>query len=207
MRTVRLTAVGLIFAALFAVSAFAQTPATPGKVGLINTSEFGNDKPGAGINRFVTAAKSVDDEFKTVTAEINTLTTRYQTLANDVKKLQDQLGATGGPPIDKTALQKQFDAKVDEGQTLELTIKRKQEDAKAKYSKRYDQVVGPILNEIGDALNEFAKKNGYAVILDGLKLQEAQILMGFDDKYNVTKEFITYFNARTPATASTAKPE
>ncbi len=53
------------------------------------------------------------------------------------------------------------------------------------------------------ALNEYAKAKGYAVILDGVKLDQAQILLGFDEKYNVTQDFITYYNAR-PATAATA---
>ena len=53
------------------------------------------------------------------------------------------------------------------------------------------------------ALNEYAKKNGYAVIFDGVKLDQAQILLGFDEKYNVTQDFITFYNAR-PAGAATA---
>ncbi len=30
--------------------------------------------------------------------------------------------------------------------------------------------------------------------------------MGFDEKYDITKEFITFYNTRPAATASTAKP-
>jgi hypothetical protein len=45
MRTFRLIAVSFIFAAIFAVSAFAQAPAADGKVGLINSLAF-DDKEG-----------------------------------------------------------------------------------------------------------------------------------------------------------------
>jgi Skp family chaperone for outer membrane proteins len=89
---------------------------------------------------------------------------------------------------------------------LETTIKRKQEDAKAKYERRYTEIVGPVFNDIIKALNDFAKQKGYAVILDGAKLEEAQILLGFDDKYDVTKDFITFYNARPAGTASAVKP-
>lgn len=205
MRIVRLMAVSVMMAAIFAVSALAQT-APAGKIGLISTAAFADDK-GGGITKFVTALKSVSDEFKPAVTEIQALGTKYQTLAADVKKLQDQLGATGGPPIDRNAVQNQINAKVEEGQNLELTIKRKQEDLKARSDKRYDAVVGPILNDITKALTEYAKKNGYAVILDGGKLEEAQILMGYDEKYDVTKDFITFYNTRPATTASTVKPQ
>jgi Skp family chaperone for outer membrane proteins len=90
---------------------------------------------------------------------------------------------------------------------LETTIKRKQEDAKARYEKRYQEVVGPVFNDIVKALNDFAKQKGYAVILDGAKLEEAQILLGFDDKYDVTKDFVTFYNTRPAGTAATTTPK
>ena len=96
-----------------------------------------------------------------------------------------------------------MDSKASAIQDLETTIKRKQEDAKAKYDKRQDVVVGPVFADIGKALNEYAKSKGYALILDGAKLEQAGVLLGFDDKYDITKDFITFYNAR-PATASTA---
>jgi Skp family chaperone for outer membrane proteins len=206
MRTVRLAAASIMMAALFSVAAFAQTPAAGvGKIGLINTAAFGDEK--TGITKFVTAVKSVNDEFKPAITELQTLTTRYQTLANEAKKLQEQLNTSGGPPINRPEVQKQLEAKIEEGQSLELTIKRKDEDLKQKSERRSAQVVGPIYNDITKALSEYAKKNGYAVILDGGKLEQAEILMGFDEKYDVTKDFITYFNTRPATTATTAKPQ
>ena len=43
--------------------------------------------------------------------------------------------------------------------------------------------------------------------MDGGKLEEAGILMGFDDKYDVTKEFIAFYNARPAGTATTTTPK
>ena len=63
--------------------------------------------------------------------------------------------------------------------------------------------MGPVYSDIMKALNEYAKQKGYAVIFDGVKLDQAQILLGFDEKYNVTDDFIAFYNAR-PATAATA---
>jgi Skp family chaperone for outer membrane proteins len=193
-------AAGFVFAAIFAVSGYAQagaaTPAS-GKIGLVNTYAFGDDK--AGITKFRNAMNSLDAEFKSVNDELKTLGTQYTGLAEEIRKLQ---GTTSAVPVKPETIQ----AKVDQYQTLETTIKRKQEDAKAKYERRYTEIVGPVFNDIIKALNDFAKQKGYAVILDGAKLEEAQILLGFDDKYDVTKDFITFYNARPAGTASAVKP-
>ena len=51
-------------------------------------------------------------------------------------------------------------------------------------------------DDILKAMNDYAKAKGYAVIMDGPKLLEAQILMGFDEKSDVTLDFIAFYNAR-----------
>lgn len=202
MKTFRLGAVSFIFAAIFAVSAFAQTQPAAGKIGLVNTYEFGGDEKGAGgITKVKNAMKSVDDEFKLVNDKLKTMGTKYQTLAQEIETLRKNASNPAvpvGPDV-----RKNLENKAEELQALETQIKREQEDAKAKYERRYQQVMGPVLDDVRKAMNEFAKKNGYAVIFDGAKLEQADVLWGFDEKYNVTPEFITYYNAR-PAGAATA---
>lgn len=191
MRKFNLAAIGLLFAAVFAVSAFAQAPAA-GKIGLVDTGAFLDDKPGAGIPKLKNAYNSLNAEFKSVNDELQTLGTQYQQKVDEYNKLKNSAVPAGD-----------MDSKASAIQDLETTIKRKQEDAKAKYDKRQDVVVGPVFADIGKALNEYAKSKGYALILDGAKLEQAGVLLGFDDKYDITKDFITFYNAR-PATASTA---
>ena len=58
------------------------------------------------------------------------------------------------------------------------------------------QATDPINQDIVKALNEYAKQKGYALILDGAKLEQAGILLGFDDKFDVTKDFIVFYNGR-----------
>jgi len=204
MKRFNLIAASFIFTAVFAMSAFAQAGGAPqaagnGKIGLVNTSAFLDDKPGAGITKFKNAVSSVDNEFKTVNDELKTMGARYQALGDEIQKLR---GANSSVPVSG------LEAKVTEFQDLETNIKRKQEDAKAKYERRYAQVVGPIYTDIIKAMNDFAKSKGYAVLLDGGRLEDAQILLGFDDKYDVTTEFITFYNSRPgAATATTTAPK
>jgi len=200
MKRFSLIAVSFIFTAVFAASSFAQGAAVPpGKIGLVNTFAFGDEK--AGITKFRAAMTALDGEFKALNDEMNGMRVKYQTLAKEIQDLQ--AAAAKGTPINTSVLQ----TKIDEAQTLELNIKRKQEDGKTRYERRYQTVVGPVFNDIVKALNEYAKKNGYALILDGAKLEESGLLMGFDDKYDVTKEFVVFYNARPPGTTAAVAPK
>lgn len=189
MKTVLLIAVTL----MFAVSAFAQGTATATvKVMFINTEVF---KTKEGIAKYTAAAAALDREFEVPRSEIRTMLTRHDTLAKELTALQDQINKATG---NKDALLKQFDAKVEEGQTLEVQIKRKQEDGKNKYERRQTEVMDPIRQDIGRALDDFARQRGYAVILDSSKLTQA-ILVYDVAKADVTKDFIAFYNARAAA--------
>lgn len=173
-------------------------PAGTGKIGIVVVEEFAAEK--GGITKYKAALAALDKEFEPVNTKLRTAATRYQTLGQEIEKLRQPPAA--GVPAAQTN-QAQLQAKVDEATNLEKQIKRDQEDAKAQYERRSATVVGPIYGDIMKALNEYAKKNGYAVIFDGVKLDQAQILLGFDEKYNITQDFITFYNAR-PAGAATA---
>ncbi len=198
MRTLRLTVVSLFLAAIFAVSAFAQA-ATTGKVGLVNTLAF-DDKDG--ITKYISVLNSLETKFKPKNDELNSSITKYQALQKELQNYQEMANSGKKIPIADADVQK----KADDLEKLGRDIKFKQEDAKAQYQRRYQIVVGPIYADIMKAMQEFTKQKGYAVILDGAKLEEAGILIGFDDKFDVTKEFITFYNARPATTASTVKP-
>jgi len=201
MKTFRLIAASFIFSALFAVSAFAQTAAPTGRIGLINTFAFEDEK--VGITKYRNAIGSVETEFKPDNDKLRSSASRYDTLRKELEGFQNTVKNGGKVPISDAALQ----AKVDELGKLEREIKFQQEDAKTRYERRYQTVVGPILGDIMKAMNDFAKQKGYAVILDGAKLQESGILMAFDEKYNVTIEFIQFYNTRPAGTASAATPK
>jgi Skp family chaperone for outer membrane proteins len=201
MKRFSLIAACFIFTAVFSLSAFGQVPAATatGKIGLVNVNAFGDDK--AGITKFRNALNSLEPEFKVINDELKTMQTRYTTLAEEIRVANQPKPA--GVPASAPA---NLAAKIEEAQNLEINIKRKQEDGKAKYERRYQQVVGPVFGDIIKALNDYAKQKGYAVILDGAKLEESGILMGFDDKYDVTKDFVVFYNARPAGTATAAKP-
>lgn len=193
MRKFNLAALGLLFAAVFSVSAFAQAPAT-GKVGVIDTGAFFDDKPGAGIPKLKNAISSINVKYKSVNDELTSLGTQLQQKIDEYNKLKN--AAVPSNPQD-------LDTKAATIQDLQTSLKRKEEDAKARYEREISTATDPINQEIMKAINDYAKAKGFAVIFDLSKLDQAGVIIGLDEKYDVTKDFITFYNAR-PATASTA---
>lgn len=201
MKRFSFIAASFIFAAVFAVSAFGQASAQPGaRIVVINTSAFDAKD---GITKYANAMGTLEKEFAPVQTELTGLGTRLQTLGAEIQNLQKNAGNTA-IPINTSSLQ----TKADEYQTLELTIKRKQEDGKRKFELRQQQVMSPILMDIGKAMDEFAKQKGIALILDATKLDGAGIILAVDAaKVDVTREFITFYNARPAGAATAATPK
>ena len=196
MKTFRLIAAGLIFAAVFAVSAFAQAQTATPKIGFIDTSAFGDEK--AGITKYNNAVNALGNEIKPMYASVQKMVDDYQKLGTEITKMQEQIKAQPNGPISEKAITD----KIEQYQQLEVRIKRDKEDADAKSEKRKQERLGPIELEIGKAIQEFAMSKGYGVILDAAKLDRAGIILAWDDKSDITAEFVKYFNAK-PATGGT----
>lgn len=203
MKRVSLFIISLVFAAFFTVSAAAQNGGaaqpSPVKIGIINTFAFGDEK--AGITKYVNALKAVNTEFNPTQTELDTMSNKLNTLAKEIQVFRDQ-AATGKVPIDEKTVQ----AKVDEAEKLQRDIKFKQEDAKARYEKRQQAVIGPVMQDIGKALQDFAKQKGFTLLFDIAKDEVGLLLAIGDEKIDVTKDFITFYNTRPATTATTASP-
>lgn len=196
MKTLRFTVVGLLFTFVFAVSALAQA-ASDGKLGLIDTRFFDNGKEG--ITKYTAAMDSLENEFKADNTALQTMATKLQTLEKEITTLRDQLSKPNSP-IKPEAV----NAKIEEYEKLGREFKFKQEDAKVRYERREPIVMGAVRQDIGKALQEFAKQKGYTIILDIAKIADAGLILAMDDKANLTQEFIKYYNARPATAASTA---
>ncbi len=190
----------VVFAAASVISVSAQgTAAQPAgvRVAVINTDAF-SDKDG--ITRYLNAMTKLQAEFRPVETELQQMQTKYQTLGAEIKKLQDTANAGGQLPIGEAAIR----AKVDEYETLDRDIKRKSEDAQRRASVRQNAEIVPIMTDIGKAIQEYANQKGYDLVLDLSKLAGTATILAYNPaKTDITKDFITFYNAR-PATAATA---
>jgi outer membrane protein len=211
MRIFRLVAATLFLAAIAAVPAFAQTrtgaaqpaaaPAQGGntaipasKIAFVNTLAFRDEK--SGITRWIAAAKSLQREFEPREKELQTMQTRLQAIAKEIETLSSQ----------SVVSRETITNKQDEGEKLQRELKFKEEEGKAAFQKRYNEVVGPISADIGKALDAFAKQRGITLVLDLARLAEMGAILSADNSTDVTAAFIAEYNSKNPATASTASP-
>jgi len=201
MRRISIVAASFIFAAVFSASAFAQA-AQPGagKIGFIVTAAFDDDK--VGITKIVNAQKALEAEFKPRQTELQGIQTKLKTISDDLAKM----GSNPAVPVD----QKVVAAKQDEGQRLQREFEFKQKEAQAAFGKRQDELLGPIMSGVYTALQEYAKTKGYSVIIDLSTLctanQPSPVLV-LEPTSDITKDFVTFYNARPGTTATAATPK
>lgn len=189
--------------AVFAISpALAQTrPATqPGpsasapqsvvipesKIALIYSDAFLDSK--TGIVKFTALMTTLNREFQPRQTELNQLQQQIQTLDDDIKKTS----AVADP--------KTIQAKVDQLEQKKKDYQRKGEDAEAAYKRRQQEIFAPLQDDIGRALEAYAKQRGINVIIDGSRIP----LVYAADNIDITRAFINEFNSKNPATASVA---
>jgi Skp family chaperone for outer membrane proteins len=202
MKVTRSLAVVALFAIL-AVSASAQTrPATPAaapatqatvavpdsKIAMIYSDAFMDPK--TGIAKFNSLLTTLNREFQPRQTDLQNLQTRIQTLNKEINDTQ----TVADPNAIRT--------KREQLEQLNTELKRKGEDAEAAYTKRRQDIFLPLQQEIGKALEVFAKARGITVIVDGSQVP----LVYAADSIDVTRAFINEFNSKNPATAAVTTP-
>ncbi len=160
------------------------------KIALVNSDEFNDDK--GGIVRLVIAMKKVDTEFEARRTELKTLQAQIEKATADLAKVQ---------AMQTPAVNQQQQEKIDQ---MKRDFQRKGEDAQGAYQKRLQEVIGPVYEEIGKALDAYAKAHGITLILDVTKVQG---IVSASDSLDITKAFITEFNSKNPATAAVTPPK
>jgi len=198
-----IAAVAMLTATVICVSAQtkpAATPAAPSaaapqtvavpdsKMAMIYSDAFLDPK--TGIARFNSLLGTLNREFQPRQAELQGLQTRIQTLGKEIEDTQ----AVADPNALRT--------KREQLAQLNTELKRKSEDAEAAYQKRRGDIFGPLQQDIGKALEAFAKARGITVIVDGSQVPVVYAA----DSIDITRAFISDFNSKNPATASVPQP-
>jgi len=166
----------------------ANTPVPQSRIALFDTTAFGDEKNG--IYRYVDAARAVQNEFKTRTDEIQNLGNRINALGNEIDALMKVT------PVDQKTVQ----AKQQQGQSLQAEFNTKKAKLDEDVGKRYEQVVLPISNQIGAAMDQFATQRGITMTLDLSKLIPA--ILTAIPAIDLTQAFINDFNSKNPRTST-----
>jgi outer membrane protein len=195
----------LMTAAIVSVSAQQQRPAAPAtstpasaapqsvavpdsKMAVIYSDLFLDQK--TGIARFNTLLNALNNEFRPRQTELQGMQKRIEDLQ---KEIESQTAVASPDSLRK---------KRDDLAQLSTEFKRKGEDAQAAYEKRRGEIFNPLQQDIGKALEAFAKARGINLIVDG-----SQVPMVYAaDALDITRAFINEFNSKNPATASVTPP-
>jgi Skp family chaperone for outer membrane proteins len=166
-------------------------PVPDTKIAFIYSEAFLDPK--IGINRFNTLLTTLNREFEPRQKELQALEQKMTQLQDELTKLQQ--GASVVP-------QDQVRTKAEQLDQLKKDYQRKGEDAQAAYNKRRSEIFQPLNDDIGKALEVYAKAHNINVIIDGSQVPVVYAAEAID----ITRSFIQEFNAKNPATASVTTP-
>jgi len=164
------------------------------KMAVIISDQFLDPK--TGILKFGILITKLNGEFQKTKDDLTQMQTRAQQLQSEITKLQN---APIGTPIDTKSIQ----AKGDKLEQLKKDIQRKSEDAQAAYTKRQGELFAPLQEDIGRALDVFAKAHNINLVIDAARVP----IIYAADSMDITQAFINEFNSKNPVTAATTSPQ
>jgi Skp family chaperone for outer membrane proteins len=203
MKSLRLIAAGVALAVVSVANASAQTarpagqpatsqpaagnaaaPSLTGKIAVIDSSAFADEK--AGITRVVNAMKGINAQFQPQSTELQRMQTSYNTLVDEIQKT----GTVADP--------KAIAAKQDQADQLKRDIERKAQDAQVALEKRRGEVLGPLQDDVYNALQAYAQQRGISIVIDANRVPVLYVA----DSVDITRDFIVEYNRTHPAVAA-----
>jgi Skp family chaperone for outer membrane proteins len=162
------------------------------KIALIYSEAFLDSKQG--ISRFNILMGTLNKEFQPRVTELQQLEQKITQLTEELNKLQGGVGVVS---------QDQIRTKADTLDQLKKDYQRKGEDFQTAYNKRRGEIFQPLQDDIGKALEVYAKAHNINVIIDGSQVPVVYAA----DAVDITRAFISDFNSKNPATASVVTPK
>lgn len=158
------------------------------RIAVIYSEAFQDGKNG--IARFVALINKLNAEFQPVQSQLNAAAQKLKQLQAEVNSGANQTPA-------------QIQARIDQLDQMKKDYQRKGEDAQASYQKRRTELLAPLQDDVGKALDVYAKAHGITIIIDGSQVP----LVYAADSIDITKTFISDYNSKNPVTASAATPK
>src|SRR5262245_13543160 len=175
----------------------ASQPAPPanvpgGKVALIFSAAF--QDPKNGIAKFTVLLTKLNAEFQKIQDDLNATAQRIKTGQDEIANMQK------APNPDLRAIQ----TKLDQLDQLKKDYQRRGEDAQAQYGKRRQELFMPLQDEVGKALDAFAKARGVTLVIDA---SQTEGILFASEGIDITRAFISDYNLKNPATAAATPPK
>ena len=158
------------------------------KVAVIYSEAFQDEKNG--IARFMVLVNKLNGEFQTIQNDLSQTAQKLRQLQADINK------SASLPPA-------QIQAKIDQLDLQKKDYQRRGEDAQASYQRRRQALLAPLQEDIGKALDAYAKAHGITMIIDGSQVP----LVYASDSIDITRPFISDYNIKNPGSASATTPK
>lgn len=167
-------------------------PVPDAKIAIIYSEAFLDAK--IGISRFNGLMTTLNREFAAKDTELKQLEQKITALNDELSKIGSASSVVSPESIS---------AKRDQLEQFKKDYQRKGEDAQAAYTKRRGELFAPLNDDIGKALEVYAKAHNINVIIDGSQVPFVYAA----DAIDITRPFIIEFNTKNPSTAALTPPK
>jgi len=165
---------------------FAQTEKAQVKVAVIFPEVFEDET--AGIKDLIEVNRKLYAEFALTKRELDAFAIEIINLEKEISKLYADSQGAGC----EAELRGVYKEKYEKYAKLADEYRARQSAAITLYEKRKEEETRTFKKKIPDAMMQFAKEKGYALILDGTKLD--MFHYPIEKEQDVTQEFIKYYN-------------
>ena len=184
--------------ACLAVAASAQTVSAPqgraavpkGKVAFINTGVFQDQ-----IGEFKARVEALNRQFEPRVRDLQSKGERVAALENTIKTQSGVL-----TPAKLAETNEQLEREKREYQ-------RKQEDLEADGNRAKDQMLGPIREKLTKFVEAYTEKRSITMLIDLANAIQSNTIVWFDQRADVTQDFVAEYNKTNPVSAAPAPPK
>jgi outer membrane protein len=157
-----------LFASALVVKAQLADQVAP-KIGYAETDYIMNQLPDF---------KKLDSELKTHYSQLeNQMKQKYDEFQAKLKSFKTMPAST--PDAIKSDKQQEL-------AVLQQSLEKFKEEAQASYKKKQNDLLDPLYKRIGNAIEQVAKENGFTFIINPQPVNEGQILLSSDEKFNIS---------------------
>lgn len=160
-----------------------------GKVAVVNTAAFQGQ-----VNEFKSRIEALNRQFETRVKEVQGLGEKITALEATIKTQASTLSPS-------TVAEK-----TEQLATMKKEYQRKAEDIQADAGRARDKAFEPIQAKLAKFAEQFTAARGIVLLVDAANGVQSGTLLWYDQRSDVTQDFINEYNKANPATAAPAAP-
>ena len=172
------------------MAALAQNAPVKGKIAVINTTVF-QEK----IAEFKAKIDALNKQFEPRVRDLEQLGQRIQQLENTI---QNGRGGTL-TPAKIAELTEQLEG-------LKREYQRKGEDLQVEGTKAREQALQPVSTKLERFAKDYTARKGITILFDLANAVNANMIVWYDPKLDVTDDFIAEYNKANPSATASANP-